>query len=262
MHLDSISAGTIQGKISNERHQPVSSADIILFNTTNRKDIARVKKSDDKGFFRFYVDDVSRVYRLIAFKNDNRGEILIDYRGQETDLDIQIGKKWYESQVFTTVKNVIGFLISFFVGLFSREIGGWLKKRKYKKSILSIYGNSLQQFINQYMGTKNISSYDNEKVYIEFFDKFMTLKQNLENLLNYSWAVENMNPHFFDQMQKRLYLIKDMENTVPFDTRKEHWRKLMFLKEHHEKEDWPPELDEHQNFEKLLQMLQEDLRKL
>ena len=255
------SAGTIQGTVKNMQDRPVSSADVILHNTMDRNSKPLAEKTDSKGHFRFDVKDISQIYKLIAVSKGNIGQMLIDYRGQTEEFDVRVGRRWHESHIFVALESITKFLVPFFLGLFSREIAGVLKKRKNKKYILSIYKKSLEKFLNQYQAIGKDASYS-ERLYKDLYEDFSSLKNSLETLLSYAWAVENMDPLFFERMQERLYVVKAMERTIPFNPKLGYEDKLIFLRKHHSQERLADQKEEHQEFAKPLGFFQQDLTNL
>jgi hypothetical protein len=255
-------AGVIKGHVKDKQGKnAIPQASLILYNVTNKTDKPKMTISDSNGDFHFNVEDQSREYRLVVYSSGETREKSIDYRGQETGFEIKLGKKWYETEWFDKFLTFASFLGSFFLGLFSREITGWIRKCKTQNNITSIYLKSIEDFINEYRKTKDITiTKDSEPVYSAIYAKFVFAKENLKTLLSYSWAVEKMDPKFFEKMLQRMSIIQAIVNTVPFDKEEKWDKKLIFLKNHHNEELWPPDQTAHKEFDNLLEKLQKDTK--
>ena len=245
----------IEGNVIDSDGKAVFNAVVMLYDANDPKINPKVMISDQNGKFLFKTDAQFKEYLLVVYSDGVIQKMPINYYGQKRHYQIKIGTKWSASKWFDKVLSFFGFLASFILGLFSREISAWIKKKKVKKTIVSTYNNSIDNFLEEYKKTKDIQR-NEEEVYFRIYDKFLLIKKNLNTLLSSSWALENMEVNLFTKLQKRIHIVHDIENTYPFDKTKNYISKMDFLKKQHDDEkEWPPYKKEHLEFANLLNKL-------
>ncbi|MGD2127065.1 MAG: hypothetical protein PVG99_13355 [Desulfobacteraceae bacterium] len=250
-------AGTIEGVVKGDDGEVISGVALLLYDVIEGEKAPEFTISGNKGDFQFPVDDQPRLYRLIAYTEAKSWDRYVTYGGKEVPIEMEVGEKWYRTKSADRVWTLISMLFSFFLGLVSREVLDRINKGRAQKSIASMYEKSVIAFTNEYAKTKDITEYK-ESTYSAFLAKFIELRENVKALVSYSWAVEKIRPEFFSDLQDKLSKIQEMETTVPFDEALDHEEKLIFLKDHHDERSWPPDVDEHERFKRLL----EELRKI
>lgn len=247
-------AGEMEGVVKSADGKGIPGVALLLYDVINEKEKPQFTISEKKGEFHFCVMDQPRLYRVVAYCDGKTWEKPVTYRGQSADVDITVGEKWYETKWADRSWTFLTMLLTFFVGLFSREVGEWVRKQKVQRTIVSMYEKSILDFLNEYSKTKDITQYD-ESTYSAFYAKFVRLKENIKSLSSYAWAAEKIHPEFFKEIQDRLSSIHEMETTIPFDKKEKYTDKLIFLKKHHSEGNWPPHAKEHEQFQGLLNKL-------
>jgi hypothetical protein len=244
-------AGTIEGVIKGGHGEAISGAGLLLYDVVDKEQKPRLAISSSKGDFQFRVDDGPRLYRLVAYAEGKAWERFVTYPVKEARVEMNVAEKWHETKSADRVWTLISMLISFFLGLASREVLDRISKGRAQKSIASMYEKSVMAFENEYAKIRDLEQY-NISAYSAFLAKFEELRENVKALVSYAWAVEKIKPEFFSYLQDKLSKIQEMGTTFPFDKEAAHEEKLSFLKKHHDRDHWSPQTEEHERFDRLL----------